>query len=125
MASNLSREQFYDRLPEMKPPPTTSSPSVGSFQERYEKLLVSGAENVLSIHPPDELSGIYNSARLAAQAFGGHVKVLDSGQLSLGLGFQVILAAEAAARGAILDEVTSLIEQPSPKGAGGGSAGWH
>jgi len=107
---DISREEFYRRLPGMKPPPTTSAPSVGAFQERYEKLLTGGAESVLSIHPPNELSGIFNAARLAAQEFGARVKVLDSGQLSLGLGFQVILAAEASARGAILGEVMSLLE---------------
>jgi DegV family protein with EDD domain len=107
---DISREEFYNRLPDLNPPPTTSSPSVGAIQERYEKLLRAGAEFVISIHPPNELSGIYNAARLAAEAFGQRVKVLDSGQVSLGLGFQVIMAAEAAAKGAILDEVTALVE---------------
>ena len=106
----ISREKFYVRLPELNPPPTTSSPSVGSFQERYDKLLRAGADFVISIHPPNELSGIFNAARLAAEAFGQRVKVLDSGQVSLGLGFQVILAAEAATRGGILQEVTALVE---------------
>jgi DegV family protein with EDD domain len=104
----ISREKFYTSLPELNPTPTTSSPSVGSFQERYEKLLQAGSDFVISIHPPNELSGIFNAARLAAEAFGKRVKVLDSGQISLGMGFQVILAAEAAAKGAILDEVTAL-----------------
>jgi DegV family protein with EDD domain len=56
------------------------------------------------------LSGIYNAARLAAQEFGQRVTVLDSGQLSLGLGYQVILAAEAAAQGAMQDDILSLVE---------------
>jgi DegV family protein with EDD domain len=105
----ISREAFYSHLVDLNPPPTTASPSVGSFQERYEKLLRAGADMVISIHPPNELSGIINAARLASDAFDQRVKVLDSGQVSLGLGFQVILAAEAAARGAILDEVTALV----------------
>ena len=106
----ISREEFYTRLPGLNPGPTTSSPSVGSFQERYEKLLQRGADFVVSIHPPNELSGIYNAARLAADEFGQRVRVLDSGTLSLALGFQVILAAEANARGAVLGEVMSLVE---------------
>jgi DegV family protein with EDD domain len=106
----VSREDFYMHLPDMIPPPTTSSPSVGSFHERDEKLLRMGAAFVISIHPPNELSGIFNAARLAAEAFAQRVKVLDSGQLSLGLGFQVIMAAEAATRGGGLEEVTALVE---------------
>ena len=107
---DITREEFYIRLPGLRPLPTTSAPSVGSFQERYEKLLESGVNYVISLHPPIELSGIFNAARLAAQAFGQRIKVMDSGQVSLGLGYQVILAAEAAARGAIQDEVVALVE---------------
>jgi DegV family protein with EDD domain len=106
----ISREEFYTRLPGLRQLPTTSSPSVGSFQERYEKLFKAGAGSVVSIHPPNALSGIFNAARLAAQEFGQRVIVLDSGQLSLGLGYQVILAAEAAAQGAMREDVLSLVE---------------
>jgi DegV family protein with EDD domain len=106
----ISREEFYTQLPRLVPPPTTSSPSVGAFQERYEKLLRAGARSIVSIHPPNDLSGIFNAARLAAQDFGERVKVLDSGQLSLGLGFQVILASETAAQGAVIDEVLDKVE---------------
>jgi DegV family protein with EDD domain len=106
----ITREEFYTRLPRLTPPPTTSSPSVGSFQERYEKQFKAGADFIVSIHPPNDLSGIYNAARLAAQEFDERVKVLDSGQLSLGLGFQVILAAETAAKGALLDQVLDQVE---------------
>jgi DegV family protein with EDD domain len=102
---DISREEFYLRLPGLKQLPMTSSPSVGSFQARYEKLLSAGADFILSFHPPNELSGIFNAARLAAQPFGERVQVLDSGQVSLGLGYQVLLAAEAAVKGAILEEV--------------------
>jgi len=106
----ISREDFYTRLPGLTRLPTTSSPSVGEFQERYEKLLKGGKDCILPIHPPDKLSGIFNAARLAAQEFGARVRVLDSGQVSLGLGYQVLLAAESAARGAIQDEVLVLAE---------------
>jgi DegV family protein with EDD domain len=106
----ISREDFYTRLPGLTPLPTTSSPSVGAFQVCYEKLLKTGSDTILSIHPPNELSGIYNAARLAAEEFGARVKVVDSGQVSLGLGYQVLLAAETAAKGAIQDEVLTLVE---------------
>jgi DegV family protein with EDD domain len=106
----ISREKFYTHLPGLNPPPTTASPSVGSFQDRYEKILQAGADFVISIHPPNALSGIFNAARLAAEAFDQRVRVLDGGQVSLGLGFQVIMAAEASARGAILNEVTAIVD---------------
>jgi DegV family protein with EDD domain len=106
----MTREAFYERLPGLTSSPTTSAPSVGSFQVRYEKLLAGGAEMILSIHPPDNLSGIFNAARLAAESFGDRVHVLDSGQLSLGLGYQVLAAAEAIAREAVFGEILDLVE---------------
>ena len=106
----ISREEFYTRLPGLIPLPTTSSPSVGAFQERYEKLLKAGADAIFSIHPPNELSGIFNAARLAAQEFGPRIDVVDSGQVSLGLGYQVILGAEAAAHGENKEEVLARVE---------------
>lgn len=106
----MTREDFYERLPGFKSSPTTAAPSVGSFQERYEKLLSAGAEKILSIHPPEKLSGIFNAARLAAETFGNKVHVLDSGQLSLGLGFQVLAAADAIANNTILVEILDIID---------------
>jgi DegV family protein with EDD domain len=111
----MTREEFYERLPGLKNSPTTSAPSVGSFQERYEKLLTAGTDLILSIHPPGVLSGIFNSARLASEAFGERVHVLDSGQLSLGLGFQVMAAAEAIARDTVLEEILELVSSVKQK----------
>jgi len=105
----ISRQEFYRRLPDLPVPPTTASPSVGSFIERYERLFRGGIDRILSIHAPSALSGIFNAARLAAETFGEKVHVLDSGQVTLGLGFQVLMAAEAIARGAVLDDVLSLV----------------
>jgi DegV family protein with EDD domain len=108
--NGISREEFYERLPNLSVPPTTSAPSVGSFQARYERLFNAGASHILSFHPPDSLSGIFNAARLAAEQFGERVRVIDSGQVTLGLGFQVLAAAEAIARGALLDDILGLVE---------------
>lgn len=108
---DISREEFYNRLPRLIPPPTTSAPSVGSFQQRYRKLLDSGCTAILSIHAASSLSGIFNAARLAAEEFRERVHVLDSGQLSLGIGFQVLEAAESVLRGLPLNEIVERIER--------------
>ena len=105
----LSREAYYDLLPSLKQSPTTATPSVGSFETTYQDLLTSGTEHILSIHPPSSLSGIFNAARLAATVFGDQVKVLDSGQLSLGIGFQILAAAEAISRRTGIAEVIQII----------------
>lgn len=107
---DITREEFYRLLPRLNPPPTTSAPSVGSFQKVYEKLLAAGSELILSIHAASCLSGIFNAARVAAQEFRERVKVLDSEQLSLGLGFQVLAGAEAAQKNGILEDVLAAVE---------------
>lgn len=97
--AGMSRHEFYERLPGMRTPPTTAAPSIGAMAERYERLLQAGCEAVLSMHAAEALTTIINSARQAADSFGGRVSVVDSLSLSLGLGFQVLAAAEAAEDG--------------------------
>jgi DegV family protein with EDD domain len=92
----ISRTEFYNRLPQMNPLPTTATASTGDYQQVYASLLEKGFNHILSLHCSSLLSGIYNAARLAAQAFGNRVHVFDSEFVSLGLGFQVLEAAELA-----------------------------
>jgi DegV family protein with EDD domain len=107
----LSREEFYKKMPLMEIPPTTATPAVGVFQKAYENLLNSGARAIISIHVSSQLSGIFSTAQIAAQAFDHRVQVIDSGQLSLGLGYQVLAAAEAASQGVSIEQILQKIEQ--------------
>lgn len=113
--NDISREEFYELLPKMKAPPTTATASVGAYQTLYEKLLKMGAEAILSLHASSLLSGIYNTAVTAAQAFAGRVRVIDSEQVSMGLGFQVLAAAESLAKGSSLQEILQRIKEVQEK----------
>lgn len=95
--AGLSRNDFYARLPGMKIFPTTAAPSIGEFSARYLRLLESGCDHILSIHAASQLTAISSVATQAARDFPDRVTVVDSGSLSLGLGFQVLAAAESAA----------------------------
>jgi len=106
---DITREEFYTRLPSLKTAPTTAAPSIGDFQARYRKLLQSGYEHVISIHTAQKLTSIAGIARLAAADFPEQVTVLESGSLSLGLGFQALAAAEALEDGADLAEALDAI----------------
>ena len=105
----ISREEFYRRLPDMISPPTTATASSGVYQKIYDSLFKQGATEILSIHASSLLSGIYNAASLAAQSFDQQVRVIDGEQITLGLGFQVLAAAEAVARGMGMDEIITTI----------------
>lgn len=106
---DMSREVFYDQLSGFDVNPTTATASTGTYFEIYNALFKQGAEYILSIHPPIGLSGIANAATSAAQHFGGKVSVIDSRQLSLGTGFQVLAAAQAAQQGKSLQEIQKLL----------------
>ncbi len=95
----ISRDDFYTRLPSLRTPPTTAAPSIGDFSARYDSLLTRGCDQIISIHPAGQLTTIINSARQAAQDFPNKITIVDSGSLSLGLGFQAVAAAEAAENG--------------------------
>jgi len=106
----ISREEFYRRLPSIESPITTATASSGTYQQIYEKLFHQGAGQILSIHPASSLSGIINAASAGARAFGNRVHIIDSGQVSLGLGFQVLAASELSGKGAPLDAILQRIE---------------
>lgn len=107
----FSRQKFYEELPNMVTFPTTSTASAGRYQALYQNLLDSGFAQIVSIHVSHHLSGIFNAASTAAQLFAGQVHVVDSLQVTLGLGFQVLEAAQAIADGASLDSVLALLNQ--------------
>ncbi len=104
----ITREEFYNRLPSLQTPPTTAAPSIGDFAAPYQTLLSQGCDHVISIHPANQLTTIINITREAAKGFPGKVTCVDSGSLSMGLGFQVLAAAENAEFG--LQPVLEAIE---------------
>ncbi len=107
--TGISREEFYNRLPSLQTPPTTAAPSIGDFATPYETLLTNGCDHVISIHAASQLTTIVNVARQAAKEFPNKVTCIDSGSLSLGIGFQVLAAAEETESGlkSALDAIES------------------
>ncbi len=101
----LSRDEFYHRMPSLSEPATTAAPSPLAFENVYRRLLSSGVERILSIHVAANLSGMLNTVHQAAQAFGDRIYLFDSKQLSLGQGFQVMEAAAAALKGMPFESV--------------------
>jgi len=106
---DISRSDLYRRMTTQRILPTTASPSVGAFEEAFDKVLSRGVEKVLSIHLASSLSGIFNSASVAAKRFPGRVEVVETGQVSMGTGFLILEATEAAAKGASIDALKKLV----------------
>ena len=106
----LSPDDFYSRLAASPTLPKTSQASPGDFGEVYGRLC-EDADAIVSLHVSSKVSGTYNSAVQAAgqDSVTCPVEVIDSEQVSIGLGLMVIAAAEAANRGASRDEVVEIV----------------
>lgn len=85
-------------------PVSTSRPSPARFLRTYQEAAEQGAENILSIHLSADLSGTYDSALTAAADSPIPVTVVDSLSVSMGLGYGVVSAGRALARGESVKE---------------------
>jgi DegV family protein with EDD domain len=115
---DLSPWEFYDRLAQSAELPRTSQPAVKSFVDAYRQLLeVDRCDAVASIHVAGNLSGTVNAAWAAAQSLPdpSRVDVIDSGQVSMGLGWAVIRAAKIARAGATLEELGQAVRDLLPR----------
>jgi len=112
---DLTPREFYDKLATSPILPTTSQPPLGLFVETYQNLLRK-SDGIVSIHIASTLSGIFNAARVAADALSPDpIVVIDSQQLSMGAGWQVVMAAKAAQEGHTLAEIVSRVQAIRPR----------
>jgi DegV family protein with EDD domain len=93
---------FYELLRTSKDFPTSSQPSVATFESLFTELYEEN-EGILAVLLSEELSGTLDSARAAA-ANVPHipVEIIDSRGCSMMTGFPVLAAAKAAVAGADL-----------------------
>jgi DegV family protein with EDD domain len=96
----LSEEEFYIKLEASKVSPTTSQPPPSYFAEAYRKAFDEGAQTIFLVTVTSKLSGTFRSAQMAAQEFGIDRFILwDSNSISIGGGWQAIMAARLLERG--------------------------
>jgi DegV family protein with EDD domain len=107
---DISSEEFFRRLPHYSTPPTLHSPAADTFRDLYANTLRQNRQ-ILSIHISSKMSDTVAHARQAADEFlgGNKIVVIDSLTTSIGLGWLVEAAAEAAANGAALDEIVRIV----------------
>jgi DegV family protein with EDD domain len=105
---DIDANGFYERLRASSVLPRTSQPSVELFKEIYERLAEETNE-IVSIHISSRLSGTLNAASVAREevAHLAHIDLIDSYNVSLGLGLIVLEAAAVAAKGGKLEEVVA------------------
>lgn len=113
---DISHDEFYTRLQSNPHFPSTAAPATGVFEETYRRL-AEETDIVVSIHLSPQYSGIFNAARLGAEAVTDSLLVVpvDAGQISLGMGLMAMVAAEAARDGASLQQILTLLNTLGPR----------
>ncbi len=108
----ITTEEFYHRLSTGDVFPTTTQPAPAEFAALYDKL-ADETDEILVLTISSKLSGTYDSATNAASTMEKkcRVEVIDSERAAMGHGIVAIAAAEAAAKGASLDELVTMTRE--------------
>ncbi len=112
----IDRPTFYRKIDEMGIVPKTSQPSVGEFAQAYRRWAKAGYDTILSLHITQTLSGVLNSARLAAEEVANEVRVIpfDSLSGSAAMGYMCVEAVQMARAGRTVDEILARLNAVRP-----------
>jgi DegV family protein with EDD domain len=107
----IDDEQCFKIIDEKQLLPTTSAPNPQAFIDLYTEAFQHGADTVICITVSSQMSSTYESAEKARDAFPGRdIHVIDSLNLTMGQGFMVLAAVEAAERGASVEEIKAAVK---------------
>lgn len=111
----LTKPQFYEKLLTAQTVPATAAPSPHVYEEAYRRL-AKEADEIISIHLASKYSSLYSSASIGArEVSGATIAMVDSEQVTMGYGWMVVAAAEAAQQGATLAQIVDLVEGMKPR----------
>ncbi|MBR6739593.1 MAG: DegV family protein [Clostridia bacterium] len=106
---DVSADVLYDAYHDRKVLPSTAAINVGEFIDYFKQWTDEGYE-VVHINLSSGLSSSFQNARLAAEELGG-VYVIDSKNLSTGVGHLVIEAGKLIGEGLEASEVAARLEE--------------
>lgn len=109
---DINPDEIFRRFYATGKLPKTAARNVEEYAESFRPFVEDGYE-VVHVSLGSSLSCTHTNAKLAAEQFDGSVYVVDSQNLSTGIGLLVIEAAERIAKGMsakeVFDEVNALV----------------
>lgn len=103
-------EDFYMGIKDTEYIPKTSQPSIKDFEKKYSEML-GEYDKIISLHISSELSGTFNSAKIASNMVDdGEVIVVETKLTSWGLGFLVMDVKKMIEEGKDIDEIVKFAE---------------
>ena len=109
---SLTSEMLYNEVEKSGQLPKTAAPSVVEFIDFFNKY----PGDILFISISSKLSATNQNATLALDALPGrNIRVVDSQNLSSGIGLLVLAAAEIREQGASLDEICDHVTTLIPR----------
>jgi DegV family protein with EDD domain len=111
VSATLSPEQFWNVVTSTEAMAETAAPSPGAFLEAFRSAANGGADGVVCVTLSSGLSATYQSATAGAAELAGEfpVAVVDSRSVTMGEGFLVLDAADAAGRGDDLESIVAHV----------------
>lgn len=107
---DIDAKKFYEMLVESDILPTTSQATPYAFEKVFAETTADGSE-VVCLTLSNKLSGTYQSAVIAAEAFPGKVHVVDSNTVTIGLGILVEYALRLVDQGLCGEEIARKLLQ--------------
>ena len=106
---DISREEFWRRLPTANPLPSTSQATPGDFLAPFKQYTAAGDE-IIALTLSAKLSGTYDSAISARNALPtAPIDVIDSRTISVGLGLMLQEAVTMIEASASRDEIVARL----------------
>lgn len=112
---DITTEELYRMVEKTDTLPKTSAPSPLDFRKVFKQYADAG-EDIIYIGLSSEISATMQNAAIAAQEFPeGRIEIVDSRNLSTGIGLLVMKAVDYAEEGMNIKEIAARIRELTPR----------